>query len=178
MWAVIIFFKLSPWVANCYKCKDYTEKDVIMKSGDGGTTYQKDKEFLHDCFMWATLTNKNICISNEQIKNELCLNQNTEADKLLNINKKNTELLQQWRKILKLVEITNEYNSIYTYGLHQICREINIKTETGDYNKKNEPIMGNKYDDLNDMIKKFKIMLNTFYDEYITPKLFEYELLK
>lgn len=169
---------LPLWVANCYKAKDYTEKEVIMKSGDGGTIYQEDKDFLNDCFIWSCLINSNKCISNNQIKNQLCLTQNTEADKLFKPNPKNTELLKIWQEVLESVKTTEEYNSGFNYGLHQICRDINIKVETGDYNKKNEPIMEHKYNKLNNIIKELKEQLKKFYDKYITPKLFEYELLK
>ena len=169
---------LPLWVANCYKSKDYTEKEVIMKSGDGGTEYQKDKDFLDDCFVWSCLSNQNKCISNKQVKNELCLMQNTKADKLLDINSRNTRLLQKWRKVFKSIKTTEEYNPKYTYGLHQICREINIKIETGGYNKKGEPIMEHKYTDLNYEIKELKEQLKEFYDKHLTPKLFKYELLK
>lgn len=173
-----LLISLPIFVANCYKPKDYTEKEVIMKSGDGGTKYQKDKDFLNDCFVWACLTNSNKCISNQQIRNELCLMQDTEVDKLLDINSRNTGLLQKWWEILKLVKTTNEYNPKFTYGLHQICKDINIKIETGDFNKRNEPIMEYKYSDLNDTIKEFKEQLKEFYNKYITPQLFKYELLK
>ena len=173
-----ILISLPIFVANNYAFKDYTEKGVIMKSGDGGTEYTKDENFLNDCFVWSCLTNRNKCISNEQIKNELCLFQNTEADELLDINERNTGLLETWREILKFVRATEEYNPKFTYGLHQICRDINIRIETGDYNKKNEPIMAYKYSDLNDTVKELKNQLKEFYNKYITPKLFKYELLK
>ena len=169
---------LPLWVANCYKPKDYTEKEVIMKSGDGGTKYQNDKDFLEDCFVWSCLTNANKCISNQQIKNELCLGQNTEADKLFIPNNRNASLVEKWYEILKYVKTTKEHKHRFTYGLHQICNDINIKQETGDYNKKNEPIMEYKYSDLNDAIKELKEQLKEFYNKYITSKLFEYELLK
>ena len=54
---------LPLFAANCYVCKDYTEKEVIMKSGDGGTAYQQDQDFLEDCFIWCCLTDKNKCKS-------------------------------------------------------------------------------------------------------------------
>jgi len=173
-----IFQALPLWVANCYKCKDYTEKEVIMKSGDGGTKYQKDKDFLDDCFIWSCLTNANKCISNKTIKNELCLGQNTKADSLLNISKRHETLLEKWEDIINLVKQKKEYKSKFTYGLHQIDKEINIKKETGDYTKKGEPIMEYRYIYLNNAIKEFKEMLKVFYDKYITPKMFKYELLK
>jgi len=109
--------------------------------------------------------------------------QNTEADKLLDKNKRNklkshTRLLQGWQEVLKLVKVTKEYNPKFTYGLHQICCDINTKVETGDYTKRNEPIMEYKYSELNDTIKELKEQLKEFYNKYITPKLFKYELLK
>jgi hypothetical protein len=172
-----IFQTIPLWVANCYKPKDYTEKEVIMKSGDGGIKYQEDKDFLDDCFVWACLTNSNKCISDKQIKNELCLEQDTKADKLLNPNSRNSMLLQKWQEILNIVKTTKEYNSKFTYGLHQICKEINIKIEIGR-NKKNEPIMEHKYSNLNVLIKELKEQLKEFYEKHITKKLFKYELLK
>ena len=172
-----LFQALPLWVANCYKPKDYTETGVIMKSGDGGTKYQNDKDFLNDCFVWSCLTNQNKCVSNNDVKNELCLFQNTKADKLLDINGRNTELLEKWRTILEFVKKTDEYKPI-TYGLHQIINDVNIKIETGDHNKKGESIMEYKYNELNNEIKEFKEQLKEFYDKYINPKLFKYELLK
>ena len=173
-----IFQTIPLWVANCYKPKDYAETGIIMKSGDGGTDYQRNKTFLNDCFIWACLTNSNKCVSNKQVKNELCLEQNTEADKLFDINSKNTRLLQKWREVLKFAKETKEYNPKWTYGLHQICKEINIKVETGDYTKRNEPIMAYKYSDLNDTIKELKEQLKEFYNKHITKNMFKYELLK
>ena len=173
-----MLFSLPLFVANCYKPKDYTEKEVIMKSGDGGTKYQQDKDFLDDCFIWSCLSNQNKCISNKGLRNELCLAQNTKADSLLNISKRHTNLLQKWQDILNLIKQKKEYKLKFTYGLHQIDQEINIKVPTGDCNKKGEPIMEYKYIYLNNAIKELKEQLKEFYNKYITPKLFKYELLK
>ncbi len=172
-----VLLSLPLFVANCYKPKDYTEKEVIMKSGDGGTKYLKSKNFLEDCFVWACLTNNNKCISNKQIKNELCLSQNTKVDKLLNVNNRNSKLLQKWQEILDFIKTTKEYHKKFKYGLHQICKEINIKEEVGR-NKKNEPIMEHKYPDLNNLIKELKEQLKEFYNRHLKEKLFKYELLK
>lgn len=173
-----VFNVIPLFVANCYKTKDYTEKGIIFKSGDGGLEYQKDKDFLNDCFVWSCLTNANKCVSNEHIKNELCLGQTTKADELLDVNSRNTELLKKWREVLKLAKYTDEYNPEWTYGLHQIIKKINIKADSGDCNKKGEPIMIHKYDELNESIKELKTELNEFYEKYITDNLFKYELLK
>ena len=54
-----------------------------MKSGDGGLAYMEDKQFLLDCFVWCGLSDKNKCISNDELKNEYCFCQNTKADSIL-----------------------------------------------------------------------------------------------
>ena len=172
-----ILLALPLWVANCYKCKDYTEKEVIMKSGDGGIKYQEDKDFLNDCFIWSCLSQQKKCISNDEVKNELCLCQNTKADKFLKPEKRHEKLMNKWNTILKIVKTTDEYNESYTYGFHQIIKEINIRVEIRR-TKNNKPVMEYKYKELNVLIKEQRQELQKFYDEYLTPKLFEYELLK
>lgn len=172
-----IFQTVPLWVANCYKPKNYTEIGVLLKSSDNGADYQKDKNFLDDCFVWACLTNRNCCVSTNQAKNEMCLGQNTEADALLNISARHTSLLKKWRALLKEAKNTSEYNSHFTYGLHQICKEINVKIEIGK-NKRGEPIKAFKHPKLNADIKEFKVCLDEFYDKHITDKLFSYQLLK
>lgn len=174
----IDYIRIPLWVANCYKPKDYTEKEVIMKSGDGGVTYQEDESFLNDCLIWACLTDQNKCTSSNQVINELCLNQNTKADKLISIKNKHVRLMEIWYNIVTFIKSVKEYNYKYNYGLHQIIKEINIKIETGGYTKRGVPILEYKYPDLNFMVKELKTQLKEFYDEHIAPKLFKYELLK
>ena len=41
-----------------------------MKSGDGGTAYQNDNDFLEDCFIWCCLTDKNKCWSKDKVNNK------------------------------------------------------------------------------------------------------------
>jgi len=173
-----VFQALPLWVANCYKAKDYTEKEVIMKSGDGGTKYTQDQTFLDDCFLWSCLAFQNKCYSDVTTMNELCLLQNTKADKILNVNEKHDTLLKKWNKIICIVKTKEEWNSEFTYGLAQICRDINVKTETGDYDKRKRPIMQHKYNDLNAAIKELKLLLQEFYVEHLEKPLFAYELLK
>ncbi len=173
-----ILNQIPLFVANHYKPKDYTEKEIVMKSGDCGLEYQKDKDFLDDCFVWVCLSNSNHCESNEHIRNELCLSQNTKSDDIIDINSRNTKLIEGWNEIIEEIKKTDEYKSEYTYGLNQIIKEINIKIETGDFNKIGEPILAPKYINLNEMIRDFKKELNLFYEKYITEKIFKYELLK
>jgi len=176
-----ILTQLPLWLANCYEYKDYTEKEVIMKTGDLSDKYTTDTEFLIDSFVWATLSNKNKCISNENISNQFCILQKTKSDKILKdlkLNNNNKKLIKLWEKVLKLAKATDEYNENWTYGLYQIEHDINIKVGSGTYNKKGEELKKPKYRRLDEQINILKIELKKYYDEILKPKLFEYELLK
>ena len=175
------------FVANCYKCKNYLEKEVIMKSSDKGLTYLNDKEFINDCLIWAGLSDKNKCISNCNITNQCCIGQITELDSIIDpvaYNTKAKKLKELWDNILTFIKSTSEYNASYKYGLYQINKDINVKvivkTINGTYaiNKTGNNIIEHKYSILNELIKKLKKELQNYYDKYISNKLFEYELLK
>ena len=43
------------------RTKDYRVIDTVYKSADGGMAYQKEKEFLQDCLLYALCTQKNDC---------------------------------------------------------------------------------------------------------------------
>lgn len=179
-----ILQQLPLWVANCYKCKDYTEIEVIMKSADGGTKYQTDVDFLKNCFVWSCLTDKSQCKSNENIINQLCLYQNTHADKLLKtltLDKEDTNILTLWNKLLIKVKTKTEYNSNYKYGLKQIEQDINIDIPSGRKDKTGKMVMIKKYNnsgDIDDLIKQLKKELDKYHNKFIEKKLFQYELLK
>ena len=176
-----ILSQLPLWVANCYEYKDYTEKEVIMKTGDLYDAYLKDQRFLIDAFVWATLSDKNKCISNETVTNQFCILQNTKCDKILKklkLSKENKNLINKWNELLTLAKATDEFNDNWTYGLLQIEKEINIKVGSGTYNKKGQEIMRPKYRKLDEHINVFKGELKSYYDKVLKPKLFEYELLK
>lgn len=175
------------FVANCYKCKNYLEKEVIMKSSDKGLLYLNDKEFINDCLIWAGLSDKNKCISNCNITNQCCIGQITELDSIIDpvaYNTKAKKLKELWDNILTFIKSTSEYNASYKYGLYQINKDINVKvivkTINGTYaiNKTGNNIIEHKYSILNELIKKLKKELQNYYDKYISNKLFEYELLK
>jgi len=176
-----ILTQIPLWLANCYDYKDYTEKEVIMKTGDLLDKYVEDKEFLTNAFVWATLSNRNKCVSNNRISNQFCILQKTRSDKILKnlkLNRNNKKLIKLWGNILKLAKAADEYNENWTYGLYQIENDINIKIGSGTYNKKGEEIMKPKYRKLDEQISLLKSELKSYYDEVLKPKLFEYELLK
>ena len=179
------------FAANCYECKDFTEKEILMKSGDGGLAYMEDKQFLLDCFVWCGLSDKNKCISNDELKNEYCFCQNTKADSILEEyeilhSPRYAGLLNRWKSILHEAEETEEYNpdEEYTYGLYQLNEEVNItgicKDDEGRTitDKTGKPKQGIIHPELDSQIKLLKADLKNFYNEKIAPKLFEYQLLK
>jgi hypothetical protein len=166
------------YACNFFPSRDYTDIDNIWKSGDGGDAYTKDKDFLNDCLFWACITADNKCKSDKKLRNELCLNQDTEADKLFAPKKKHHKILNMWQKLLEEIAKTDEFNPKYTYGLDQICKEIDIKEPSGNHNKKGEPIMQSKNPEVTEQVKNLKAAIKEFYQEHITEKLFKYELLK
>ncbi len=179
------------FAANCYECKDFTEKEILMKSGDGGLAYMEDRQFLLDCFIWCGLSDKNKCISSDELKNEYCFCQNTKADSILEEyemlhNPRYAGLLNRWKSVLHEAAETEEYNpdEEYTYGLYQLNEEVNItgicKDEEGRVitDKTGKPKQGIIHPELDSQIKLLKADLKNFYNEKIAPKLFEYQLLK
>ena len=170
--------RLPLFAANCYTCKDYTEKEVIMKSGDGGTAYQNDNEFLEDCFIWCCLTDKNKCWSGA-FQNEMALSQNSKADQIVDLKQPHRLALKRsWDNVLNEAKKCKEYNSNWKYGLAQIINDLNLDDPTGVKNKKGQTLMQKRYPKLDAQITSFKEDLKEFYDKYIKDKLFQYELLK
>lgn len=176
-----ILYQLPLWLANCYEFADYTEREVIMKTADGGCCYTKDEKFLYKCFIWAGLSQMNKCLSKAGLINQFCFLQDTDADKILLKYKMDTcdaELMQYWLNVLNLVKTTEEYNYQWNYGLYQIDKEINIKIGSGTFNKKNEEILVPKYRKLDENISLLKDKLKNYYLKEIKNKLFLYQLLK
>ena len=167
------------FAANCYTCKDYKEKEIIMKSADMGLAYMNDTEFLEDCFLWTCLTDKNKCLSNGTLINETAISQNSKADQLINLMQPHRlNLKRSWDMVLNEAKKCSEYNSNFKYGLAQIEEELNIEISSGIADKRGKILMNKKYPKLDEQIKSFKESLNVFYDTYISPKCFKYELLK
>ena len=170
---------LPLFVANCYTCKDFTEKEIIMKSGDKGTLYQEDREFLEDCFLWCCLTDRNKCISDRTRQNEMALEQNSKADQIVDRTKDHRmKLICEWRNVITQAKACEEYNPNYKYGLAQIISDIDINIDTAMTDKNGKFLQKKKNQGLDDAIISLKAELKKFYSNYLEPKLFEYELLK
>lgn len=170
---------LPLFVANCYTCKDFTEKEIIMKSGDKGVLYQEDREFLEDCFLWCCLTDRNKCISDGTRQNEMALEQNSKADQIVDrTSDHRMNLIRSWRNVITQAKACEEYNPNYKYGLAQIISDIDINIDTAMTDKNGKFLQKKKNQDLDDAIISLKAELKKFYSDYLEPKLFEYELLK
>lgn len=183
--------RLPLFVANCYICEDYTEKEVIMKSGDCPLvevdkddkkiqipSYLLDQEFLEDCFIWSCLTDKNKCWSGVS-QNEMALSQNSKADQITDLKAPHRLALKRsWDNVLNEAKKCKEYNSSWKYGLAQIINDLNLDDSTSVINKKGLTLMQKRYPNLDAQISSFKEDLNDFFDNHLKNKLFTYELLK
>ncbi|MDR3185378.1 MAG: hypothetical protein LBU04_00990 [Christensenellaceae bacterium] len=176
-----ILYNLPLWVANCYVPKDYTEREVLYKSADGGRKYQEDCRFLRQCFIWSCITQKNKCFSGFQLKNELCLAQKTIAQEIflkMETSDSDCVLYEQWLKILNLARLKSEFNKDWTYGFAQIEKEINIKIKSSTKDKSHILKDKFKYEDLNVECKKLKELLKKYFVTELESNLFKYELIK
>ncbi|KKR78230.1 MAG: hypothetical protein UU24_C0040G0001, partial [Candidatus Nomurabacteria bacterium GW2011_GWA2_40_9] len=172
--------KLPLFAAKLYPQERWYERDVYFTTGDGGDTYTKDKDFLKSCFIFTCLSRYNKCLSftgsdKRFYKNELCFDAKTLASKQLEkykLNADEKELIKIWQSVLSEAKKTKKYNKKLAYSAFQIEMELN--TSKKDENNK----LVYDYPTLNGELENLKKKLKVYYAKYITPKLFEYELLK
>ena len=177
----------------------------VYKSADGGTVYEQDREFLKKSLLYTALTNKNHCLSfvgsdGRVYRNEICLGQNTIADKILagfQLDEQDSNLVKEWMDVLELAKSTCEYKKLLhdmpnvTLGLYQIEQEIDVYEYLGKtYSKlqkvelvkhlsvQEKKLICHKYPDLVKEIEDLKRALKSFYKSELQEKLYEYELLK
>jgi hypothetical protein len=91
------------------------------------------------------------------------------------LNAKEKELIDLWNKIISEAKLCKKYNSLITYGAYQIEKELNTYTEKR-IGKSKKRIYD--YPVLNGDLITLKTLLKDYYKEYITSKMFEYELVK
>jgi aspartate ammonia-lyase len=113
--------------------------------------------------------------------NELCFSSmgeehyETYADKFLSqfkLNALEEDALQLWSEILETIEGCKNFNQKYVYGVHQIEQELNT------FKKDENGTICYDYPELNTKLNSLKTQMNEYYEKYILPKLFKYELLK
>lgn len=172
--------KIPLFVAKLYPQEKWYEKDVYFTTADGGDKYTKDKDFLKSCLIFTCLSRYNKCLSftgsdKRFYKNELCFDVKTLASEQLGklkLNGDEKELVKIWEAVLAEAKKTKNYNKKLAYGPYQI--EIELNTSYKDENNKTV------YDHptLNGELENLKKKLKVYYAKHITPKLFNYELLK
>lgn len=190
--------KLPLFVAATFPYDKWYKADVYSKSYDGQGGYIIDKEFLKRCLIYTALTPKNKCKSligsdNRFYRNELCFDGNdTLASVSLHrfieegyiLSETEQILLKYWNDVMFETKRTDEYKKIIKdksfckLGTWQILEEVNIKVETGQKNRKGEPILRYKNPNLNTVIKTLDTAVKSYYETDIMPLLFKYELIK
>ena len=81
-------------------------------------------------------------------------------------------MIKIWESVLAEARKTKNYSKKLSYGPYQI--EIELNTSHKDDNDKTVY----DYPTLNGELENLKNKLKVYYAKYITPKLFDYELLK
>lgn len=154
---------LPLFAANFFPLKDFTQKEVLFKSGDLNFAYLKDKQFLQDCLIWTLMTHKQRCEPNSEFYKQgykkLKLNQNSHKS-----------LWKKWNDLKK--EIENEKlkpsNSLYHIDKEYDISDINLDTKKPTWVRVN----------LHSCISDLKKELDDFYEENIKSKMLKYELVK
>ena len=182
--------KLPLFCAKAFPQDNWYETDVYSTTGDGGTAFESDVEFLKKCLIWTALTQKNRCRSlngsdGRLYLNELCLDEGTVANAIIMkwrdsgiaFTDEEEGLIKSYNKILSEIKDKEEYNPKYKYGIFQIDDDINLTVVIG-YDKLGKEKLGPKYGDLHNMLTQFKREVQSYYNKNIVSDLLKYELLK
>jgi hypothetical protein len=130
--------------------KDYRIIDTVYKTSDGGTEYQKDKEFLQKCLLWSLCTHFNHCSSESKIWEW--------GEETLNSRFKNNNIWKLYKSLQKEAEIN---------GLYNIER----------YNREGHGKLWKEHT-LYPKVSLMKKLLQDFFIKEIRPNLLKYQLLK
>ena len=183
--------KLPMFAASRYITynRHWTQRANIMKSADGAERFNKAvssnkiEQDLLKILLFTTLETQNHMRSlygsdGRFYRNELSLD-NTNGDTLATVNlaklkqgSKETDLFEQWEKVLTEAKKTKNYNSKLTYSVYQIIDELN----TSEKDENDKTIYN--YPELNGHLNTLKTMIKEYYNSEIVPFLFEYEFLK
>ena len=174
------------FVAKEYPRDYFYEKGegcIYFTTADGGNKYTKDKDFLKYCLIYTCLSNQNKCLSfkgsdGRDYQNELCFDVNALAYRDLSgmfLNDDEKELISLWNKILDESKLTKNYDSHWNYGVYQITKELNTFNLEGKGKSQRKVY---DYPELNGDLNTLRTKLKDYYKKYITPLMFEYELIK
>ena len=183
--------KLPMFAASRYITynRHWTQRANIMKSADGAERFNKAvssnkiEQDLLKILLFTTLETQNHMRSlygsdGRFYRNELSLD-NSNGDTLATVSlaklkqgSKETDLFEQWGKVLTEAKKTKNYNSKLTYSVYQIIDELN----TSEKDENDKTIYN--YPELNGHLNTLKTMVKEYYNSEIVPFLFEYEFLK
>ncbi|MCL6423686.1 hypothetical protein Bequi_09850 [Brachybacterium sp. JHP9] len=158
-------------------------RGVVNRCADNGDNFSHDREFLKACLIFTALAYHNKCRSflgsdGRTYLNELCFDAGTQASKDLQaftLTAAETELLDQWGKVLELARRTANYDPEKTYGTFQIESELNTSQSV---------LVGRKvtkvfdYPVLNGELRTLRAMTMAYHADSVAPKLWQYGLLK
>lgn len=177
--------KLPLFVAGRFPSEGrFWVRGVVNRCADNGDNFSDDPDFLKACLIYTALAYHNKCRSfrgsdGRDYRNELCLDAGTEASKALEqytLTEAEKGLVKQWDKVLDLASKTVGHQDSYTYGVYQIDVELNTKRTVQVNAKRNQTVYD--YPLLNGEIKTLRTMLARYHADVITPKLWEFGLLK
>ncbi|MGQ5587059.1 hypothetical protein ACUJ8O_11365 [Micrococcus sp. EWR3.9.1] len=179
------YLKQLPLFAACRLASvgRYWIRGVLSRNADSGDNFSHDQEFLKACLIFTALAYHNKCRSftgsdGRGYRNELCLDEGTVASedlKTFTLDQRDKDLLEQWDKVLQIAKTTRNYNPAITYGTYQIAQDLNTskKVKVGRDMK-----TVYDYPVLNGELNTLKKMTMQYHAEAVTPKLWEYGLVK
>ncbi len=162
---------------------DWIENGNIYTTADKMDAYEKDADLIKYSLIFTCLSQYNKCHSfhgsdGRYYQNELCFDEGTLAladIQKIELNDDEEELISLWSKILNEAKQCSNYHSQWRYGVYQITKELNTFVKIKNHGKEESVY---NYPELNGDLNTLRIKLKGYYKKYITPKMFEYELLK
>lgn len=157
----------------------------IIRTFDKKYEYLKNHELLRRCFVFTCLYRNNhmetkIDKNNKLIPNQLCFDINTIASEKIKILKNDLDsydrdLINCWKELLQEAKKTINYKANYKYGHYQISKQLDTfeLIQKGIKTKKKY-----HYPKLHNLSTILHKKLNKYYENFIEPLLFQYELIK
>ncbi|WP_342373433.1 hypothetical protein PCC79_07455 [Propioniciclava soli] len=173
-------------------------RGVVNRCADNGDNFSHDLGFLKECLLYTALAYHNKCLSftgsdKREYRNELCLDGDTaarrELDRLAKSHPLTTQedgLLAQWEAVLaearKVTKVRRHgadkkvFDPSIPWGLYQIALELNTTHPVTSAKGKVTQIADSP--DLNGAINTMKGLLAAYHAKVITPRLWEFGLVK
>jgi hypothetical protein len=173
-------------------------RGVVNRTADNGDNFSKDREFLKQCLLFTALAYHNKCRSftgsdGRTYRNELCFDDGTLASSALRelsiefpLTPTEEALIQQWRAVqaeARRVTQPNRhgeakpvYDASKSWGTYQIAFELNTSHEVLSAKGTTSRVADSP--DLNGALNTLSKKLAAYHAETITPRLWEFGLVK